>query len=530
MVKAGVYLLARLSPVLGDTQLWHTVVVFGGAVTMLSGAWLAVRQSDLKRILAYSTVSVLGTLIFLIGIGTRRAVEAALAYVMIHALYKASLFLVAGIVDHETGTRDIRKLKGLARIMPITAASALLAGLSMAGLPPLFGFIGKELLYGATLETPAAASLLTAVALITNSMLIVAAGLVGVIPFAGRSDAAPKHAHETSPAMWIGPALLAGLGIIIGLFPDSLASIWVSPAAAAILREPVQVKLGLLHGLTLQLVLSAVTFGVGLIGFAWHKKLLKMMDLFAPVFRKGPSHVYTFIIDQMTSLARLQTRFLQNGHLHYYILIIVITTVGLVGLSLINHQGAIPWIIRTAINPYEWILMIVILGAAAMVVRAGRFIIAIIALGVMGYSVVLFYILYGAPDLAMTQFAIDTLTVILLVLVIYRLPGYIRYSTLWERWRDGIPSIAAGTLMTVLILLAMAEYHGGRLYDFFVNNSFLGAEGRNIVNVILVDFRGLDTMGEVTVLTVAGIGVFSLLKLTLGPKNRTGSLEENKTK
>jgi multicomponent Na+:H+ antiporter subunit A len=530
MVKAGIYLLARLSPILGGTPIWHTVLVFMGAVTMLAGAWLAVRQSDLKRILAYSTVSVLGTLTFLIGIGTQRAVEAALAYVMIHALYKASLFLVAGIVDHETGTRDIYQLHGLRRIMPVTGIAALMAGFSMAGLPPLFGFIGKELLYGATLETPAAASILTVVALLTNSMMVIAAGLVSVIPFSGQNESAPKHANEPSPSMWIGPAMLAGLGIFIGLFPDYLAGRWVSPAAAAILQKPVSVELGLLHGLTLQLALSALTFGAGLAGFVWRKKLLHIMNLFTPVFRKGPSHVYTFMMDQMTGFARLQTRLLQNGHLHYYILIIIVTTVVLVGPSILNHAGTIELISRSNILPYEWILMTVILSGTALVVRAERFIIAIVALGVVGYSVVLFYILYSAPDLAMTQFAIDTLTVIMLVLVIYRLPNYITYSTRLERVRDGLPSIAAGGLMTVLILTALAESHGSSLYDFFVNNSLSAAKGRNIVNVILVDFRGLDTLGEVTVLTVAGIGVFSLLKLTLSPKDRTAPEEVGKIK
>ena len=170
------------------------------------------------------------------------------------------------------------------------------------------------------------------------------------------------------------------------------------------------------------------------------------------------------------------------------------------------------------------------LSATAMVIYAKRFIIAIIALGVMGYSVVLFYIMYGAPDLAMTQFAIDTLTVIMMVLVIFRLPGYIRYSSTMERLRDGIPSIAVGVFIGAIVLNALAESHGARLYDFFVNNSLLAAKGRNIVNVILVDFRGLDTMGEVTVLTVAGIGVFSLLKLTLSPKDRTESPEGKETK
>jgi len=523
MVKAGIYLLARMSPVLGGTHLWHSVVIFVGAITMIISAYLAIRQTDLKRILAYSTVSVLGTLVFLIGTGTRTAIEAAMAYVMIHALYKAALFLVAGIVDHETGSRDTDTLRGLARVMPVTAAAAVLACLSMAGLPPLFGFIGKELLYGATLEAPLGASLLTAVALTTNALLVVAAGLVGVVPFLGPKEAAPAHAHEPPFSMWFGPVLLAGLGIIMGLLPNLFAGIWVSPAVAAILKEPVHVKLGLMHGLNLQLGLSAITFCGGVTAFIWRKKLFEIMALLAPLFRLGPSRIYQITVNSMNAVARLQTRILQSGHLHYYILIIIITTVALVGPALLTHSGGIHPAAWSHIRPWEWVVALIILASTLVVIRAQSRLIAIIALGVVGYSVVLFYIMYGAPDLAMTQFAIDTLTVILLALVIYRLPRYVKYSTVWERIRDAVPALAAGGLITVLILVTLSISKGSRLSAYFSENSLLLAKGRNIVNVILVDFRGLDTMGEVTVLAVAGIGVYSLLKLSL--KNDGGKKE-----
>jgi len=515
MVKAGIYLLARMSPVLGGTHLWHSVVIFVGAITMIVSAYLAVRQTDLKRILAYSTVSVLGTLIFLIGTGTRTAIEAAMTYVMIHALYKAALFLVAGIVDHETGSRDTDTLRGLAKMMPITAGAAVLACLSMAGLPPLFGFIGKELLYGATLGAPLGASLLTAVALTTNALLVVASGMVGVTPFLGPKEAAPPHAHEPPFSMWVGPVLLAGLGIIMGLLPNLFAAIWVSPAVAAILGTPVQVKLGLLHGLNLQLGLSAVTFCAGAAAFIWRKKLFKIMAPFDPLFRLGPSHIYQYIVNGMNGVARLQTLILQSGHLHYYILIIIITTAALVGLTLLTHTGGIRPAAWSHIRPWEWVVALTILISVLVVIRAQSRLIAIIALGVVGYSMVLFYIMYGAPDLAMTQFAIDTLTVILLALVIYRLPRYVKYSNIRERIRDAVPALAAGGLITVLILIALSTSKGSRLSVYFSENSLLLAKGRNIVNVILVDFRGLDTMGEVTVLAVAGIGVYSLLKLSL---------------
>jgi len=273
MVKAGIYLLARLSPIMGHTVAWQVTLVVAGAVTMLVGGGLAMRQTDLKRILAYSTVSILGALVFLLGIGTRAAVEAAMSYLIIHAIYKAALFLVAGIVDHETGTRDTTQLSGLRKVMPVTAVAAALAALSMAGLPPLFGFIGKELLYEATIEAPMAAPILTAVALMTNVLMVVVAGIVGFAPFFGPQMEAAERFHEAPRAMCAGPALLALLGLVIGIFPNLTAGAVISPAVAGVLAQPLAVKLSLLHGLTAQLILSGVTFAVGVAAYYWRDVL-----------------------------------------------------------------------------------------------------------------------------------------------------------------------------------------------------------------------------------------------------------------
>ena len=517
MVKAGIYLLARVSPILGDTVLWHSVVIPVGAVTMLLSAYMSIRQTDLKKILAYSTVTVLGTLVFLLGTGTHAAIEAAMAYVMIHALYKAGLFLVAGIVDHETGTRDISKLAGLYRKMPITSVAAVLAALSMAGLPPLFGFIGKELLYGATLEAPLAAKLLTTVALGTNALLVVASGMVAVTPLFGKSSDTASHAHDPGITMWFGPLLLSILGILIGLFPNLVGTVWVAPAVAAVTQEPIEVKLALMHGFTLQLILSVVTFCLGAVVFYFRKSVLKMLPSTRFFSFLTPSNGYEIILKATAGFAKAQTRFLQSGHLHLYILIVVFSTLFLVGLSLpLNGQFVSSnW---AEIKFHEWILVLVILLATITVIRAQSMLVAIIALGVVGYSVVLFYIMYGAPDLAMTQFAIDTLTVILIVLVIYRLPRFVKYSTNLERIRDGIPALMVGGLITTLILMTLSGTKESQISSYFTENAYLLAKGKNIVNVILVDFRGFDTMGEVTVLVVAGIGVYSLLKLTMNTK------------
>jgi len=526
MVKAGIYLLARLSPVLGGTQEWLILVMGAGAVTMLLGAFLAIGQTDMKRILAYSTISVLGALTFLLGVGSRAALDAAVTYLLIHALYKAALFLIAGIVDHETGSRDVSRLGGLASAMPITAGAALLASLSMAGLPPFFGFIGKEMIYAATAGTP----FLTAVALLTSIGMVVIAGIVGVKPFFGKAGHKKKIIHEPPPALWIGPILLASAGLLIGFFPEFTGGAVVSPAVAAVLLQPVQVKLSLLHGLNLQLLLSGLGLAAGILLYLKHARVRRVVERYDFGARLGPSRGYSLTEQGMNLLAFVQTRFLQSGHLHLYLLTIVLTAICLItpayfGEGLPRSLGR--W---SDLHIHEGLIAAVMAVSIIAAVRARNLILAIVALGAIGYSMAMIYILFGAPDLAMTQFAVDTLIVFLIVLAIRDLPGYKRYSTRVERLRDLIPAVAFGGLITLLTLSATAAPKDLRLAGYFGENSYLLAHGRNVVNVILVDFRAFDTLGEITVIAAAAIGVYSLVKLRVrghstGPMSGTPAAE-----
>ncbi|GAB4338218.1 MAG: putative monovalent cation/H+ antiporter subunit A [Candidatus Abyssubacteria bacterium] len=519
MVKAGIYLLARLSPVMGGTRLWQAIIIAAGAATMLLGGLLAVKEFDLKRILAYSTVSILGALTFLLGIGTRAAVVAAITYLAAHALYKAALFLVAGAIDHESGTRDVRRLGGLAAAMPITTVAVVLAALSMAGFPPLFGFIGKEFLYSATIEAPLAASVLTAIALLTSVLMVAVAGIVSLGPFFGPRPELPKRPHEAPVAMWAGPLLLAVLGLMLGLVPDSFADGIVSAAVTSVAGEGTPYHLALFHGLTLQLGLSGVTLVVGAMVFLTRGAVRGMIARLDYGAKWGPDRGYEKTLGGLTLVARAQTIILQSGHLHIYLLIIILTTVAIVGRSLLGHLDLV--------GPHDWhdlrlfeaLIAVVIIGATAAVVHVQSRFAAVVALGVVGYGMGLIYIIYGAPDLAITQFSIDTLTVVLLVLVLYPMPRFARYSGMPERVRDGLGALAGGALMTVLALMATSASRGSRLSSYFAENSYPAAHGRNVVNVILVDFRALDTMGEITVLAVAAIGVYSLLKLCLDQKD-----------
>lgn len=511
MVKAGVYLLARLNPVLGGTELWVGVVSVVGGATMLIGACLALGQSDLKRILAYSTISALGMLTLFLGIGGELAVQAAMAYLLAHALYKGALFLVAGAVDHATGSRDVDRLGGLARAMPVTALAAGAAALSMAGLPPLFGFIAKELTYEAAMGASAAAWVTTA-AVTANILLVAVAGVVGLRPFLGKTLSTPQNPHEGTPSLWLGPITLAALGLAVGVWPAMGAEALLSAAGASVLGRGVDTHLALWHGLTPALALSALTLAGGVGVYAGRGLPRKLASQWEGPARWGPAGWYELGLTGLNRLAVGQTRLLQSGYLRYYLMTTVLATAGLTAYVLATHGSlavAIDW---SELRFYEALLAALILLAVMAAVAAKSRLAAIAALGVVGYSVSLIFVLFGAPDLAMTQFLVETLTVILFVLVFYHLPETRIVSNGLARWRDAIIASGVGAVMTTLVLVGTPE-HYEPISAYFAEHSVTQGHGRNIVNVILVDFRGLDTLGEITVLAVAAIGVFALLKL-----------------
>lgn len=517
MVKAGVYLIGRLAPVLGGSTLWMGLVTTLGAVTLLVGAWLAWQQTDLKRILAYSTVSALGTLFLLLGLGTAVAIKGAMVFLLAHALYKGALFMVAGTVDHETGTREITQLRGLRQAMPITAVAAGLAGLSMVGVPPLFGFIGKELVYETTLYAPLALSwattLLTVVALVANALTIIAAGLLVVRPFWGETSDAHAQVHEASWQLWLGPLLLATMGLLTGVAAGMMGRGLIAPAVAAVAGEAVTVKLALWHGINPMLLLSILTVCLGIAGYWWHGRLVGWAQRLQYRIPWGPAVGYAWLLNGMLRGAYWQTRFWQHGYLPRYLLLVVLTGVGLVGFTLASRVGLPNSVDFRGVRLYETVVVGLMVGATAIVVTTASRLTAIVALGVVGLGMTLLFMLLSAPDLAITQFAIETLTVLLFVFILYRLPRFANYSSAGIRWRDGIIAAGVGLLMTWLVLVVTGLPHPGHVAAYFGEQSWLQAQGRNVVNVILVDFRGLDTLGEIVVLTVAALGVYSLVNL-----------------
>ena len=511
MVKAGVYLLARFAPVFQGEAIWVWTLSLVGGVTVIVAAVLALLRRDSKALLAYSTVVALATMVLLIGLGGPAAGEAVVVFLLAHALYKAPLFMVAGSVDHEAGSRDVSALSGLGRVMPFTWATALLAGVSAAGLPPLFGFVGKELAYEALLGD---AAWLLVPLVGAGAVLLLVAFLVAWKPFAGREVVAPKAAHEAPLSMLLGPALLALSGVLLGFAPWLLGDALLVPAAAAVIGAPHAFDLYLWHGVTPALMLSGLTVALGIV-LTWRwRSLHEGMRARFEGWRFGPARLYQGFADGLVPFAQAFTKRVQPEDLRLHL--IVIAGVAIAGTALTGlSRGALGWRFAHPMGYfYEYVVIAVVIAAALAVVRARSRLVAITAIGVLGFGIAILFVFFAAPDLAITQFLVETLIVIIVALVLIRLPrGTLRGpgQRTHKLLSAGI-AIAGGALMTSLTMAVTVGPLDARLSDFFAAESYPSALGRNIVNVILVDFRAIDTLGEITVLVVAAVGVYALLR------------------
>lgn len=512
MVKLGVFLLARFSPVLGGTDGWLYCLVTAGGITLLLGALKALLRSDLKQILAWTTVSALGMLTLLLGLGTPLAITAAMLLLVAHALYKSSLFLVAGAVDHGTGTREISRLGGLRASMPYVAIAAGLAGLSMAGFLPLAGFIAKELVYEAALQGPLVPWLVSLAALLGNAMTVTAALLAGYLPFHGRLRDTGLHPHQVAAGLWLPPLIPALLGLLVGLLSSDVGTLLLAPAVAQVAGMPVPVHLALWHGINPVLLLSLTTLGLGIALFI----LRNRFPVSGQLSSWGAEPCYDYLLDALPKLARSITLRLQSGRLRYYLMIVAGTAITLMAAILINNSTVPLTLPRPDGSLHEWLTGLVILCGALMATITRSRLAAVAALGVVGYGVALIYILFGAPDLAMTQFCIETLSIILFVLVLHKLPHFALLSGTASRLRDMVIALGIGGVMTWLVLRAVSQPLVPSLSSWFMEQSLPAGHGRNVVNVILVDFRALDTLGEITVLAVAALGVYGMLKRRTG--------------
>lgn len=512
MVKAGVYLLARLQPAMAGDTTWTLLLVVAGALTMLVGSVMAVTSTDLKRILAYTTIASLGTLILLIGIGGEAALVAAMVFLLAHALYKGALFMAAGTVDHETGTKDIRQLGGLRRAMPQTAIFMSLAALALAGIPPVLGFIAKESMLTGLLMSPWQ-NLLLLVGVISSICFVACAGLVAIKPFWGIEVATPKSPHEAPFAMRLGFSLLATLGLMFGLIP-SLVSPLIDASASAVIGYSIDpISLSLWHGFNLPLLMSFLAFTLGYLLFKYWDKLAVKFSWAKALLNYGPEKGYEQFMEGLVSFSKWITAKLQNGYLSNYILTIFITTIVLVSYAIGSKVGWYGSLDFSGVEVYELLISGIIIAVVGYACITEQRLGAVAAIGALGFCMALIYVFFSAPDLAITQVLIETLTVILLVFVLFKLPRFQRLSSSDVRWRDALVAIIFGGMMTLLVMTVTHFAEPERISDYLIENSYVIAKGRNIVNVILVDYRALDTLGEIFVLALAAIGVTAMIKL-----------------
>jgi len=516
MVKAGVFLLARLWPVLAGTDLYTGIVTSVGLITMIMGAGVALFRHDLKSILAYSTISQLGLLVMLLGFSLELAALAAVLHILNHAAFKAALFMSAGIVEHETGTRDIRRLGGLAKAMPITALVATLAAASMAGLPPLGGFISKELML---YETPKIALfglpwLVPVLATIGAALSVgYSLRLAWHLFFGAAREGEPfERAHDPGAGMWAAPALLTALAVLLGLIPMTLAGPLVGAVTAAVTGTPApEFDLALWHGVNLALILSAIAVAGGAMLLWRHAGLLALWER-APLpdakrmFQRTLGFADRWV---RKALVATHTPSLQNMLLASFAVIAALVIEGaLTGGGLLTGTRA-----GLSAPPPAIIAWALLIAATAAVVNTSRHRMrALIYLGVIGLVISLAFAQLSAPDLALTQISVEVVTVLLLLLALNLLPkSPPLLSSPARKWRDGALAITGGVLVGGLAWAMLTRDPGPSIAAYHLANAKSGGGGTNVVNVILVDFRAFDTLGEIIVLGIAGLAIYALL-------------------
>jgi NADH:ubiquinone oxidoreductase subunit 5 (subunit L)/multisubunit Na+/H+ antiporter MnhA subunit len=544
MVKAGVYLLARLHPAFGDSALWFWPLFLVGGFTMVLGAVSAIRYRDMKAILAYTTISALGTMVMLLAFPTSEAAMIVVVTILAHALYKAPLFLMAGIVDHALGTRDLRNLAGLWRTMPWVAATAVIAGVSMAGVPPTWGFLAKELAldeyyhlwtHGGALGGAAAsgasgtldAGLIGLVGLVAVVIMALFSGaaiftLLWEAFFRSRPDVAHHaegHAEHHAPSFWFTfPALLlatvgAVTALAIGLF-QPLLSAAAGAIAYGVAGTPVDKTLKLWHGWTPVMIMSLVIIA-GAVVLVFLRRFLRAGLEMTPQKLNG-TYIYDAIVDAIYGFAYRLTKLIQGGPMAPQAAVTLLAGVAVVFLA----YWQVDWTTLNAFAesgapiPIEFLIVAVALVAAIATVRAASRLSAIISLGVVGIAVALFFVFYSAPDLALTQLLIEVLTVILLVLVFFRVkPDAVAANEpLGRKVGRWALALGMGAFGAGLVLASSFYQVGPSISPYFLANSIPIGQGGNVVNVILVDTRGYDTLGEITVLGLAALGGYAVLQ------------------
>ena len=527
MVQAGIYLIARLAPGFADTPLWHPLLLGLGLFTMLLGGWRALTQFDLKLLLAHGTVSQLGFLVVVVSFGTRTAALAGLALLLAHALFKAALFLVVGIIDHRAGTRDLRKLSGLGREAPFLTVIAVLAVLSMAGIPLTAGFVAKEAVLSAFLESGATGSVAGWIALVgvtIGSTLTVAYSarfLWGA--FARKKDVEKVRPVHESVWFLASPAILAVAGIVLAPLSGTVGSALsgyseLFAAGGGSAGGGHDYHLAIWHGLDGALLVSTLTLLGGLALF-WARSPVYAVQSRVPA-TVNSSELYWKTMRGLDKVAARVTATTQRGSLPFYLGVILLVLVGAVGTTLaLNRTWPSEWLLWD--SPAQLAIGGIMAVAAIALTRADKRFQAALLVGITGYGMAALFAFHGAPDLALTQVLVETVTLIAFVLVLRRLPARLgqEHGTAHRALRT-IVGIAVGLLMAVVAVVALGARTALPISLVLPDLVHFVGHGNNIVNVVLVDVRGWDTLGELSVLIAAATGVASLVFL----RSRTGNL------
>jgi len=542
MVKAGIYLVARFTPIFGGEAVWFYTVTGVGIFTLFWGSVNAVRQTDLKALLAYSTISQLGLIMSLFGLGSAalnegysadsviytQATFAALFHLINHSTFKGALFMVVGIVDHQVGTRDIRRLGGLMSLMPVTFTIAVIGSFSMAGLPPFNGFLSKEMFFESVLNVrnldifgmgPLMGNLLPVVAWIASVLTFVYSMIIVFQTFLGKHqpDRLDRKAFEAPVGMLIAPSILGLFVVGIFFFPNVVGNYLLRPAMASVL-PPFEGAEGLVphirawHGFNPAIMMTIGVIVVGALLYFFLRYWRGVYSL-APM-RWNLDSVYNGMLTQAEKGSSFLTRTYMTGYLRDYLVYIFVFFILTVGGGLLwTGEFSIDLSNDAPITISEYIIIFVMMGASIAIVFMKSRITAILLNGVLGYSIAILFVVFRAPDLALTQIIVETVTTALFLLCFYFLPEWTKEkSTRSTKVFNGIIAISVGTVVTVLALIVQ----GNKMFEsisVYFEDSYELAGGKNIVNTILGDFRAFDTMLEVVVLFIAGIGVFTLIKL-----------------
>lgn len=558
MVKAGIYLVARLTPVFGASGTWFWLVSAVGLFTMIFASFRAIKQHDLKGMLAFSTISQLGLIMSLLGVGSAggavagnsmlytAATTAAIFHIINHAIFKGSLFMVVGIVDHETGTRDIRRLGGLMSLMPITFTIAVIGAFSMAGIPPFNGFLSKEMFFTGMLNVLSldiwnvqTFRILFPVIAWIGSVFTFGYSMVLVFKtFTGKfkPDQLEKKPHEAPLGMLISPVILVALAVTIGLYPNFLSHTLIAPAVAAVhpgllaAGEHFEVHISMWHGWTPEVFMTLGVIVAGVLLYVGYGKFRSIRETWGRSFTLN--RVYDLGLSGMERSSRRLTDRYMNGSVRRYLMYIFVFLIASLGGTMIATQSfSLNMENYSSVTLYEMVIVAVLAISALSVPFASSRIAAIIMTGAVGYMVTLLFVIFRAPDLALTQMIVETVSVTLFLLCFYHLPKLKKEknSQRFQLTRFMI-SLGVGVMMTLIALSAGGVKPFASIADYFLENSYELGGGNNVVNVILVDFRGFDTMLEITVLGIAALAIFSMIRLSLasdhpGVKLSYGNLE-----